>query len=242
MCAPQKSRLNFGGLNAAATSRMNSRIGTSFAIVVTTLMMAACRIPIRISAWSDPENDRGADDRLRGIPLGTEGRIEIAQGAEDQYDIGDVAEPGAEPVSPGTVEADKIAKPGPGIGIGTGVERRFSGRQALIDEGQRQHADAGDQPADDDGTRRCALGHVLRQAENAAANHRTHDEGNKRHQSEFAGCLDIGLRRRFETLGSHAFPLPNRDCVSAWVATPPQVTIAEELDRVCRILPLFNDA
>jgi hypothetical protein len=121
------------------------------------------------------QEDRGGDDRLPGIAFGAEDRNEIAERSENQHGIGDVAEPGAQPVTPGAVEADEIAEAGAGIGIGPGVEFGFAHGEAAIDQRQGQNANAADQPADDDGAGRSALGHVLRQAEDAAADHRADD-------------------------------------------------------------------
>ena len=133
---------------------------------------------------NEPQADRGADNRGRLLPSPKNGK-EIGQGREYRDRIGDVAEEGADPVAPGTVEADEIAEACLGISIGTGIEIRLSDGKALIDEGQHQHADARDDPADEDRARRRATRHVARQIEDAAADHRADDQGYERHKCQF---------------------------------------------------------
>ena len=167
---------------------MNSTIGAILATVTMTLTIAACRTPARMSTWMSHKQDGGTEHGLPGVAV-AEGREEIGQRAEDDHRIGDVADPGADPIAPGAVEADELPEPGLGIGIGPGIEFGLADGQRLIDEDQRQHADRGDPPADNDGQRPCARRHVLRQAEDAGADHRADDQRGERPESQlFARC------------------------------------------------------
>lgn len=71
--------------------------------------ISAPRVLLPEAKVGRPQHDRRADDRLYGISFRPEGWLKIAECTEDQDDIGRVAEPGAQPVSPGAVEADEIA-------------------------------------------------------------------------------------------------------------------------------------
>ncbi len=144
-----------------------------------------------------PQRDRRADHRLDVVALAEEGEEE-RQRAEDGDRVGDVAHPGADPVAPGRLEAHVRSEASPCIGVGAAVQRRLACRQALVDEGQHQHADASDGPTDHDRAWRGVGGHVAGKAEDAAADHRTDDEAHERQQRELAGrlrrCLRAGRR------------------------------------------------
>ncbi|MCY1177065.1 hypothetical protein D9M73_173590 [compost metagenome] len=124
-----------------------------------------------------PQQHRGADHGSGGIPL-PKYRKEVAEGAEQKYEVADVAQPGTDPVPPGGREAHVVAEPGLGIGIHPGLQLRLAIGQGLEHERQGQHADRGDPPTDQHGPNPCAGGHVLRQREDPAANHRADDKCN----------------------------------------------------------------
>src|SRR3546814_4090640 len=76
---------------------------------------------VRISDWS---SDVCSSDLCGyGVAL-AKNREEVAQGAEQQHEVTDVAQPGADPVTPGRREAHVVAKTGLGIGIYRSEERR----------------------------------------------------------------------------------------------------------------------
>src|SRR3546814_14766329 len=121
---------------------------------------------MRISDWSSdvcssdllthPEEDQGVDkpkehrraeDRFPRVAV-AEGRKEITERAKDQHGIGNVAEPGAKPVAPGAVETNEVAETGACIRVWPRIENGLTRRQTLIDECERQHSDAGAEPAE----------------------------------------------------------------------------------------------
>ncbi|MNE46071.1 hypothetical protein D3C80_1403910 [compost metagenome] len=130
-----------------------------------------------------PEYDRGADDGRQRVAL-AEDREEVAQGAEQQHEVTDVAQPGTDPVAPGRREPHVVAEPGLGVGIHPRVQLRLAVGQGLEHERQGQHAHRRDAPADqyraDIGTRR----HVLRQREDPTTDHRTHHQCDQRAQAQ----------------------------------------------------------
>ncbi|MNE12605.1 hypothetical protein D3C80_1054080 [compost metagenome] len=108
-----------------------------------------------------PQQHRSANDRRHGIAF-TEDREEIPQGTEQQDEVTDVAQPGTDPVPPGRREAHVIAEPGLGIGIHPAIEVRLAVGQGLEHEGQGQHTDSGDGPANENSADIGACRHVLR--------------------------------------------------------------------------------
>ena len=56
--------------------------------------------PAQYQEMHGPEQDRGADDGGGGIAF-AEDREEVTQGAEQQHEVADVTQPGADPVAPG---------------------------------------------------------------------------------------------------------------------------------------------
>ncbi|MNX87632.1 hypothetical protein D3C86_1195640 [compost metagenome] len=121
-----------------------------------------------------PEQHRGTDHGGRGIPF-PEYRKEVAECAEQQDEVTDVAQPGTDPVSPGGREAHVVAKTGLGVGVDPAVQVGFAIGQGLEHERQGEHADGGDCPTDQNGTDIGTGGHVLRQGKDPATNHRTDD-------------------------------------------------------------------
>ncbi len=77
-------------------------------------------------------------------------------------------------------------KPAWGVGIGAGIELGLAHREALVDQDQSQHPDGGDAPADQDGERSGGIGHLLRQAEDAGADHGADDQGGEGAEAQFA--------------------------------------------------------
>ncbi|MNN33175.1 hypothetical protein D3C81_1469210 [compost metagenome] len=126
-----------------------------------------------------PQQHRRAANSDWRVAL-TEHRKEITEGAEQQDEITDVAQPGADPVPPSGREAHVVAKPGLGVGVYAGIQLGFAIGQGLKDERQRQHADRGNPPTDQDRPGVGACRHVLRQRENPPTNHRTHHQGDQR--------------------------------------------------------------
>jgi len=77
--------------------------------------------------------------------------------------------------------------------IWPGIKFGLSHRQPLKDEGERQHPDAGNQPADHDRNGSSTCGHILRQAEDAGTHHSVDDEGGQQPDAK----LGRGRRCRF---------------------------------------------
>ena len=134
-----------------------------------------------------PQQHRGAADGDRCIAL-AKYRKKITEGAEQQHEIANVAQPGTDPVSPRGRETHVVAKTGLGVGIHPGVQLRLAIGQGLEYEGQGQHAHGGNCPANQDRTGMGAFCHVLRQRENTATNHRAHHQGDQ--------CTESKLLRR----------------------------------------------
>ncbi|MNP11597.1 hypothetical protein D3C76_1037920 [compost metagenome] len=129
-----------------------------------------------------PEQHRGANDRCRGVALAKD-REEVAEGAEQQHEVADVAEPGADPVAPGRRETHVVAETGLGVGVHPAVQVRLAIGQGLEHESQGQHADGGDAPADQNSAYIGTCGHVLRQRKDPAADHRADNKCNQRTKS-----------------------------------------------------------
>lgn len=137
-----------------------------------------------------------------------EQREEVAQGREQDHQVTDVTDPGTDPVTPGGIETQVFTAQRTGIGKYAVVQRRLTVGQGLIDQGQRQHADAGDQPPNQDRASARTGRHVLWQAENAAADHRADHQGDQQTQRQALGFNLVqtarnGLgRRRGDRLGA----------------------------------------
>ncbi|MNE35959.1 hypothetical protein D3C80_1297480 [compost metagenome] len=131
-----------------------------------------------------PEQHRSAGDGDRRVAFAKD-RNEITKGAEQQHEIADVAQPGTDPVAPGRGKTHVVAEAGLGVGIHPRVELRFAIGQGLEHEGQGQHAHRRDSPADQHCTHVGTGGHVLRQGENPAADHRADHQGDQRPQAQF---------------------------------------------------------
>src|SRR5262249_21936089 len=102
---------------------------------------------------NEPQANGSADDR-RKIVAAAKQRNEMGKCGEDGDRICTIAQKGAQPVTPSAIESDKVAEPRFGVGIGTGIELGLPHGKVLIDESEHQHAKAGDDPADDDRSRR----------------------------------------------------------------------------------------
>ncbi|MNI33774.1 hypothetical protein D3C73_877350 [compost metagenome] len=130
-----------------------------------------------------PQQHRGAADGNGRVAL-AKYREEITEGAEQQHEVADIAQPGADPVPPGRRKPHVIAEPGLGVGVDPGIQFGLAIGQRLEHEGQGQHADGGDRPTDQD---RSDIGpgrHVLRQGKDPATNHRTHHQRDQRAQAK----------------------------------------------------------
>ena len=123
----------------------------------------------------DPQHDRRADDRGHGSAAFELGK-EVTQRREQQHQVGHVAHPGRHPVAEGRCEADVVTETGPGIAVNTAVDVRLTRGQRLEYEGQHEHADAGDQPPDQEWAGSGAAGHLGRQGKNAASDHGPDDD------------------------------------------------------------------
>ena len=130
-----------------------------------------------------PQQHRRTADGDRRVALAKH-REEVTERAEQQHEITDVAQPGADPVTPGGRETHVVAKPGLGVGVDAGVQLRLAVGEGLEHERQGQHADGGDSPADQDRPGIGARCHVLRQGKNSPANHRTYNQGDQRTKAQ----------------------------------------------------------
>ncbi|MNQ56947.1 hypothetical protein D3C85_710870 [compost metagenome] len=108
-----------------------------------------------------PEDDRGTDDGRQRVAL-AEDREEIAQSAEQQHEVADVAQPGTDPVAPGRGKSHVVAEPGLGVGVHPAIQVRFAIGQGLEDERQGEHAHRGNAPADENGADIRTGCHILR--------------------------------------------------------------------------------
>ena len=175
---PQKFSAKRSALNAAMATMMKSAIGTILATVAMVLIAAASLMPRRIMKCTRPQQDGSGDDGGdRGAVA--EHREEQAQRRLDQDEAGDVGKAGADPVADRRDEAGILAEARLGIGVDAGVQVGLAAGQRLEDEGQHQHADAGDRPGDQ---RAQAAGRPAErrgQGEDAGADHRAHDEGDE---------------------------------------------------------------
>ena len=70
----------------------------------------------------------------------------------------------------------EVAEAGAGVAVDTGIDLRSADSQPLIDE-----------PPDDERSRRCSTCHLLRQTEDATADHRSDAECSQRGQRNLAG-------------------------------------------------------
>ena len=96
---------------------------------------------------------------------------EAAECLESDNEIARHANRGAEPVAPGGEKADQLAEAVARVGINAAVQRWPQPRQIPKGEAEGDDTDAGNRPADDERFRASHFRHVLRQAENAGANH-----------------------------------------------------------------------
>jgi hypothetical protein len=113
----------------------------------------------------DPVDDRGVAHAPRdqqvehpdadGRQCRRQDRVAVAEAAEeraergaDEHPVERVARHRTGPEPDGGVEAGVVAEPGLGVDEHTGVEIGLADRQVLEDEGQHQHAGAGDRPGD----------------------------------------------------------------------------------------------
>ena len=102
----------------------------------------------------------------------------------DQDEAGDVGQAAADPVADRRGKARIVAEARLGVGVDAGVEVGLAARQGLEDEGQHQHADAGDRPGDQGAQAAGRPPERRGQGEDARADHRAHDEGDERAQRE----------------------------------------------------------
>ncbi|MNZ78581.1 hypothetical protein D3C78_971610 [compost metagenome] len=131
-----------------------------------------------------PQQQRSAGNGDRRVALAEHRKIK-AQGAEQQHEVANVAQPGTDPVAPGGRKTHVVAEAGLGVGIHPRVELRFAISQGLEHEGQGQHAHRRYSPADQHCPHIGTGGHVLRQGENPAADHRADHQGDQRPQAQF---------------------------------------------------------
>ena len=142
--------------------------------------------PAQDQKVQQPQQYRRADDGYQSVAFTKASiREDVTKGGEQQDHVADVADPCADPVAPSRGEAHVVAKARFGIHIHAAVQLWLTVGQGLEHEGQGQHADPGDQPADQGGAGTGAGGDVLRQGENPAADHRADDQRNQCTQSEF---------------------------------------------------------
>jgi hypothetical protein len=109
----------------------------------------------------------------------------LAKRRLDQHQAGDVGEATADPVAGRRQEAEIVAEAFLGIGIDAGVELGLALRQGLEDEGQHQHAGAGDAPGDQGAQHAGRPAKGRRQGEDARADHRPHDQGDEGTERKF---------------------------------------------------------
>ena len=149
----------------------------------------------------DPQQYRCADDR-RKCCSALELRKEVAQRREQQDQIGDVADPRGHPVAECRCEADVVTEAGAGIAVDAAVDVGLALGQGLEDKRQHQHSEAGHNPPDQQWSGRCAARHLGGQREDAAADHRSHDDRGQRGQAESrlrgtrpsgSGCGEVGV-------------------------------------------------
>ena len=123
-----------------------------------------------------PHQRRFADKGGKRIALAEDDmprRIgKAAERLEGDDEITRHADGGAEPVAPGGEKADEFAEAVAGVGVNAAVQRGAQPRQIPEGKAEGDDADAGNRPADDERFRARHFRHVLRQAEDAGANHR----------------------------------------------------------------------
>src|SRR5262249_30214769 len=68
-----------------------------------------------------PQQYRRTDDCNWRVPF-TEYGEEVAEGTEQQYEIADISQPGADPITPCGRKAHVVPEPGLGVCIDTAVE------------------------------------------------------------------------------------------------------------------------
>ena len=126
--------------------------------------------PAKYQEMHRPQQNRSTNDRSNRVAF-TENREEITQGAEQQNEVPDVAQPGTDPVAPSRGKTHVIAESGLGVSVDTAVQVRLAIGEGLEDKSEGEHADSGDRPTDqyraDVGTGR----HVLWQGEYPATDH-----------------------------------------------------------------------
>ncbi|MNU78501.1 hypothetical protein D3C71_680920 [compost metagenome] len=113
----------------------------------------------------------GRTDHRRHRVAFPENRKEVTQGAEQQYEIADVAQPRADPVTPCGRKTHVIAETGLGVGVDTTVQVGLAVGEGLEDKSEGEHADGGDGPANQNGANVSTGGHVLRQRKNPSTDH-----------------------------------------------------------------------
>ena len=140
-----------------------------------------------------PDEERPADDRMASSCRRRRWE-EIAEHLHDQHGEGDIAEGRAEPVAPGHLEARERAEALLRIAIDPGFQIGALVGQGAEGVGEKEHADERDDPGDRHGAQRRVPGHVLRQIEGAAADHRADDDaGQKDSVRSFAARSALGL-------------------------------------------------
>ena len=88
---------------------------------------------------------RGDGDRRGAV---AEDREELTERGLDQDKAGDVGQAATDPVADCRREAQIVAEARLGVGVDAGIELGLAPGQGLEDEGQHQHADAGNGPGD----------------------------------------------------------------------------------------------
>ena len=131
-----------------------------------------------------PQQHGGCRDRDGCRPVAKD-RKELSQRRLDQDKARNIGQATPGPVAHGRSEAGVLSKSGLGIGIDAGVEIGPAARQRLKDEGQHQHADAGDTPGDQCAEASGGAAERGRQGKNTRADHRTNNKRNERAAREF---------------------------------------------------------
>ena len=132
-----------------------------------------------------PNQHGAADNGPYGVAAREIGREEVVEGVHGNDGIPHIAEDLAEPVGPG----DKKTGEGTEAYFPVHIDARgeVGARVGKDAEGvrQKEHAEAGDDPCDDDRSHRGGSRHVLRQAVNTAADHGTDYHAGEGYNAQF---------------------------------------------------------
>ena len=199
--SPQKSAVKMPELKPTAAIAMKVRIGTTLAIVTTTLTAAAFLTPLRVRKWTSHSRTEAPTIATVVVPPSKPAEP-VAQRGHQQHEVGDVADPGADPVAPRGGEADVLTEAGARVAVDAAVDVGLALRECLEHEGEHQHADPGDQPADEEWTGGRAPGHLGGQGEDAAPDHGAHHQGGEGGQCQPDHRTTFGRLRRYRDSAS----------------------------------------